>query len=82
MRPPSPGSYVLEGLHVCGTFFGLSKAFAHLRCMLHASPAVPVAEVAAEVLQGPTSTFAAHSASSLGRSQEETLAVERQTASC
>ena len=36
------------------------------------APAVPVAEVAAEVLQGPTSTFAAHSASSLGRSQEET----------
>ena len=35
--------------------------------MLHASP-----EVAAEVLQGPASTFAAHSASSLGRSQEET----------
>ena len=39
---------------------------------MHASPAVLVAEVAAEVLQGPNSTFAAHSSSSLGRSQEET----------
>ena len=39
---------------------------------MYASPAVPVAEVAAEVFQGPTSTLAAHSTSSLGRSQEET----------
>ena len=39
---------------------------------MHASPAVLVAEIATEVLQGPTSTFAAHSSSSLGRSQEET----------
>ena len=68
MRPPSPGSYVLEGLHVCGTFFGLSIAFAHLRCMLPR----PSPWRAAEVLQGPTSTYAAHSTSSLGRSQEET----------
>ena len=39
---------------------------------MYASPAVPVAEVATEVFQGPTSTLAAHSTSSLGRSQEET----------
>ena len=51
-------------------FWGLSAAFFAFE--MHASPAVPVAEVAAEVFQGPTSTLAAHSTSSLGRSQDET----------
>ena len=61
---------VQEGLHVYGTCFGLSTAFCALET--HTFPAVPVAEVAAKVFQGPTSTLATHSTSSLGRSQEET----------
>ena len=67
---PKPGLKCFGGLARLWNVFWPFNSFCAFE--MHASPAAPVAEVAAEVLQGPTSTFAAHSASSLGRSQDET----------
>ena len=64
--PPKPGLKCFGGLARLWNVFGPFNSFCAVEM------AVPVAEVATEVLQGPTSTFAAHSTSSLGRSQEET----------